>query len=120
MVILLYKKGRDPAFSNAYRPICLLNTLSKVFKNLVRASFLNELIGVTSSAENKFGFVKNNSAIDALFSVVRHMETQTYQWLVVASLDVKNAFNSARWDLILNELWRRELPPYLQAIWLYF
>lgn len=36
--------------------------------------------------------------------------------MVLVTLDVKNAFNSARWKLVMSELERRAAPPYLLNI----
>lgn len=115
-VVLLPKPGKDPECSDAYRPISLLSASSKLYEHLLRTRLMDELVEERALATNQFGFVRGKSTVDALAHVTKIRADNSVPWLVLVTLDVKNAFNSARWDLIKRELREKILPVYLQNI----
>ncbi|CAB0043027.1 unnamed protein product [Trichogramma brassicae] len=76
-------------------------------------------------SERKYGFRKGRSTIDAIEAIVstaryavasRRWHRGTKKYCAVVTLDVRNAFNSARWDNILAALRRLPVPDYLLRI----
>lgn len=68
IVIPIYKSG-NKSDTNNYRPITLLNSLSKVFENLINAQLLKFVVSHKILSENQYGFQKNKSTSDAIASV---------------------------------------------------
>lgn len=70
-------------------------------------------------AEHQYGFRTRRSTVDALHAVMKLVDRaaegtrRTREIPVVLALDVRNAFNSASWALILSELHHRGIAPYL-------
>ena len=66
-----------------------------------------------------YGFRRGKSTIDAMLDVKRTAKQwmrgprRTRKMCAFVLLDVRNAFNSARWDCILNALRDFEVPGYL-------
>ncbi|CAB0039254.1 unnamed protein product [Trichogramma brassicae] len=77
-------------------------------------------------SERQYGFRKGRSTIDAIEDVVSAAAREaiagkrwyrgTKKYCAVVTLDVRNAFNSARWDNILAALRRLLVPDYLLRI----
>ncbi|CAB0040059.1 unnamed protein product [Trichogramma brassicae] len=76
-------------------------------------------------SERQYGFRKGRSTIDAIEDIVstarytvagRRWHRGTKKYCAVVTLDVRNAFNSARWDNILAALRRLPVPDYLLRI----
>ncbi|KAJ8910522.1 hypothetical protein NQ315_012819 [Exocentrus adspersus] len=81
-----------------FRPICLLNSCKSK----------NEF------SERQYGFRRGKSTIQAVENVINIVrENQTDRWATLITVDVKNAFNSASWDIILRKLRRMGIPKYL-------
>lgn len=112
-VILLRKPGKDAERSDAYRPISLLSCTSKVYEHLISARLDAELEGKGILSENQYGFRKGRSTTDALTQVLKKALERTHTWLALVTLDVKNAFNSVRWEDIVEEMIRVGIPTYI-------
>ncbi|CAB0034435.1 unnamed protein product [Trichogramma brassicae] len=76
-------------------------------------------------SERQYGFRKGRSTIDAIEDIVstrpvcssrQEVAPGTKKYCAVVTLDVRNAFNSARWDNILAALRRLPVPDYLLRI----
>ncbi|CAB0034416.1 unnamed protein product [Trichogramma brassicae] len=76
-------------------------------------------------SERQYGFRKGRSTIDAIDDVIstareaiagKRWYRGTKKYCAVVTLDVRNAFNSARWDNILAALRRLLVPDYLLRI----
>jgi hypothetical protein len=74
---------------------------------------------------NQFGFRKNRDTLDAISLVVnkareamagKRCRNGEKQYCLNATLDNKNAFNSARWDRITEALFKMGVPGYIQKI----
>lgn len=114
-VVLLGKgKAVDPL--RAFRPICLLSTMGKLYERMIKARLEEELEKKGGLSERQFGFRKGRSTINAIKMVVDRVVNSKKRWVVVVALDIKNAFNSASWSRILKELKRRNIPLYLRNI----
>lgn len=120
--LVLLRKGKKPLDEpSSYRPLCLLNTVGKLFEKLIKIRLENWL-GVGGLSENQFGFRRGRSAIDALQKVMAIVDSngtgQLYKRKLCAmvSLDVANAFNSASWRRIDAALVGKNVPPYLRRV----
>jgi hypothetical protein len=111
-LVLLPKGGKPPDDPSAYRPLCMLNGLGKLLEKLILHR-LHGCIEPDGLSERQFGFRKGRSTIDAIETVVRGVRETLYRGsgsakasghAIFITLDVKNAFNSARWDRIMTAL----------------
>jgi retron-type reverse transcriptase len=101
-----------PKPSGGYRPLCLISVVAKVFERLILdrlEQFLEDpATGLLS--ENQYGFRKRRSTIDAVSHVVSTVRSawsgslKASRTVLMVCLDIKNAFNTARWDEILKAL----------------
>jgi len=117
-LVLLRKPGKALESPSAYRPLCMLDSVGKLFEKLLTGR-LREHLTKTGQAGNQFGFRPGKSTLDAMSRVRSAVQNangrgQAYNLFVgMVTLDVKNAFNSAPWDKILDALARKNTPPYL-------
>uniref|UniRef100_A0ABD2WSZ8 Reverse transcriptase domain-containing protein n=1 Tax=Trichogramma kaykai TaxID=54128 RepID=A0ABD2WSZ8_9HYME len=81
--------------------------------------------GPAGLADSQFGFRKRRSTVDAIQTVLstarsaisgKRWHRGIKKYCAIITLDVKNAFNSARWDKILAALSQMEVPAYLQRM----
>ncbi|CAK1597372.1 unnamed protein product [Parnassius mnemosyne] len=118
-LVLLKKEGRAADSPSAYRPICLLDEIGKLFERIVAGRLNRHLSRVGPDlADSQFGFRRERSTIDAIMRV-RSLSEQAISQGGVAlavSLDIVNAFNSLPWDAIKRALAHHQVPPYLQGI----
>uniref|UniRef100_A0ABD2W8C3 Reverse transcriptase domain-containing protein n=1 Tax=Trichogramma kaykai TaxID=54128 RepID=A0ABD2W8C3_9HYME len=124
-LVLLPKSGKPPDEPSSYRPLCMLDTADKILERIIcdRLEAFTERPGGLS--ERQYGFRKGRSTIDAIEDVIstareaiagKRWRRGTKKYCAVVTLDVRNAFNSARWDNILAALRRLLVPDYLLRI----
>lgn len=117
--LVLISKGKGDAESpSSYRPLCMLDTAGKLLERLIKPR-LNEAIQASGGLSNRqHGFRPGRSTIGALQNVVEAFEDAqqethfTRPVVVLATLDVKNAFNSLRWSDVLVALKNNFAVPY--------
>lgn len=122
--LVLISKGKgDPDSPSAYRPLCLLDTAGKLFEKLLKPRLIAAVQTSGDLSDRQYGFRRGRSTIGAIKEVVNaaQIAQQGNQYskkiVLLATLDVRNAFNSARWSDILNALERRfQIPAYLLRI----
>jgi len=120
-LVLLRKPGKALDNPSAYRPLCMLDSVGKLFEKLLTGR-LREHLTKSGQAVNQFGFRPGKSTLDAMSKVRSAYRNangrgQAYNLFVgMLTLDVKNAFNSAPWDKIIDALARKNTPPYLLNI----
>lgn len=115
-VVLLSKPARDPLLSSPYRPISILPALSKVWEHTCKIH-IERCLGRDPFHREQYGFKRGSSTIDALRRVCGIAERCKKEVVnVLATLDIKNAFNTARWRRILEEAKKRRLPGQLLNI----
>ncbi|XP_076301692.1 uncharacterized protein LOC143219705 [Lasioglossum baleicum] len=66
--VLLRKPGKDPSLIAAYRPICILNAIAKLFEYVLKGRF-TEFMGEQPFDKEQFGFTKGKSTIHAMDKV---------------------------------------------------
>lgn len=119
---LIPKPGRCQADPVKYRPICLLNALSKAVEHIVnlRISLFIETTGFLSESQHGFrGGRAAHSPISDILSLAeaqRALSRRTRGHCLVLLLDVKNAFNSVSLNTINSSLLSSGLPLYLRKL----
>lgn len=122
--LVLISKGKgDPDLPSAYRPLCMLDTAGKLLERLLKPR-LNEAINATGGlSDRQHGFRPGRSTIGALKDAVDAFEAAQQKThysrplILLATLDVKNAFNSLRWPDVIRALERKfHVPAYLSRI----
>lgn len=122
--LVLIPKGKgDPNSPSAYRPLCMLNTMGKLYEKLLQARLMTAVEDAGGLSNKQHGFRKGFSTIGAIKEVVQaahntqHGNRFSRNFLMLVTLDVKNAFNSASWKHILDALEHIfKIPVYLMAI----
>lgn len=118
-LVLLRKEGRDSESPSAYRPICLLDEVSKLFERIVAERLVGHLSRIGPDlADCQYGFRQQRSTVDAILRVRSLSEQVVPQGgvMLAVSLDIVNAFNSLPWYAIRAALVHHRVPPYLQCI----
>ncbi|CAK1602591.1 unnamed protein product [Parnassius mnemosyne] len=114
------EEGRQSADSpSAYRPICFLDEIGKLFERIVATRLNGHLSRVGPDlADSQFGFRRERSTVDAIIRVRSLSEQAVSQGGVALaiSLDIVNAFNSLPWGAIRSALAHHQVPPYLQGV----
>ena len=121
---MLIDKGKgDPNSASGNRPLCMLDTAGKVLEKLIRPRLQAAVTAGGDLSDKQFGFRRGKSTADAV-AVVREMfrtERQKNQFskevVLLATIDIKNAFNSAAWKNMVSPLRDKyNVPSYLLRI----
>lgn len=117
-LVLLHKPGRPAEDPSSFRPLCLLNTVGKLFEKIISRRLNRFLEDTGAISEKQYGSRRNRPAIGALKKLQEIVATANGGGLVVGmiALDVRNAFNSAPWNGILNSLRAMAVLDYLVSI----
>ena len=109
-LVLIPKAKAATGTPSSFRPLCMLDTTGKVLEKLIRARLTEAIVSAGDLSPQQHGFRSGHSTIDAIQEVVhavRRAEDHTH-WsrrvVLLVTLDVKNAFNSARWSDMLRAL----------------
>lgn len=124
-LVLLPKGQKPPEEPSSYRPICMLDTAGKTLERII-CNRLEEAVDKGGGlALHQYGFRRAHSAIDAIKIVVdaarfaiegKRWKRGAKKYCAVVTLDVKNAFNSAKWSCIHSALAKFRVPEYIQMI----
>lgn len=121
-LVLLRKETKPLKNPSLYRPICLINTIDKLFERIIKKRLEIHLQRTEGISDRQFGFMKGRSTIDAINSameVVNRAGTghlYNRELCTMVSLDVENAFYSVSWVRIEEVLVVKLVPPYLIRI----
>lgn len=121
-LVLLKKGDKPPDQPGAYRPISLLDVEGKVYEHMILARLKNEIQRTGGLSERQFGFREGRQTIDAINEVIKlaknaaSFSSSHRRLCAMITLDVKNAFNSASWQFILDDLKRRRIDNHLVHI----
>lgn len=114
--LILLRKGDKPiGIPSSYRPISLLDVEGKLYEQLLAGRLKQELKKSGDLSDRQFGFREGRQTVDAIKIVLdKAIEASDYasrnrRLCTVITLDVKNAFNSASWQIVLDELRKREV-----------
>lgn len=118
--LVLISKGKgNPELPSAYRPLCMLDTTGKVLEKLLKFRLSAEIRRAGDLSPKQYGFRSGMSTRNAILEVVEAVKrAESYnrfsrRVVLLVTLDVKNAFNSARWTNILEALASFRVPNYL-------
>lgn len=119
-LVLIGKGKGDPALPSFYRPLCMLDTAGKVLERLLRPRLLAAIAAAGNLSPRQYGFRVGRSTVDAIQEVAeatRRAENHNHhsrRIVLLVTLDVKNAFNSARWSNMIRALEHSfQVPKYL-------
>ncbi|CAB0035443.1 unnamed protein product [Trichogramma brassicae] len=124
-LVLLPKTGKPPNEPTSFRPICMLDVVGKMLERFICDHLQVFTESPSGLSDRQFGFRRGRSTIDVIVTVVsmarealrgRRWLGGTKEYCTVVMLDVKNAFNTARWKNILTALESIEMPAYLLKI----
>jgi hypothetical protein len=106
-LVLIDKPKKSPEEKTKCRPICLISVLGKLYENLINKRLMEDIEQCGGLGQKQFGFRKNRSTVDAIEEVlntVRRTNGEKPEWSALILVDVKNAFNTASWELIVKKL----------------
>lgn len=118
--LVLLPKGKGPV-GNC--PLCMLDILGKFFERILYARLETTTESPNGLGRHQYGFRKGRSTLDALAAVenIARDALNGDRWLggrkkycAIVTLDVKNAFNTAKWPVILNAMRNMGIPEYLR------
>lgn len=124
-LVLIPKKGKPLHEPSSYRPLCMLDTAGKILEKIIVARLEQYTEGPNGLSNYQYGFRKQRSTIDAIEKVtnIAKAALEGTRWrggdkeyCAVVTLDVKNAFNSAKWDATIRALIGIGASPYLVNI----
>lgn len=122
-LVLLPKTNRPLNDPSSYRPLCMLDTAGKILERIIHGRIEKVIEPLLS--EYQYGFRKGKSTIDAVDLVLNtarkaiagtRWKRGSKKYCLVATLDIKNAFNTVKWEVIMNSLLKMKVPAYLRNI----
>ena len=118
--LVLLRKGNKPLEdASSYRTICLLNTMGKLLEEMILQSLQEKMDGRNGLSENQFSFRKGRSTVDAIQAVVDIATKATRGtgkrkgFCAMISIDIRNTFYTARWNICIEAMVRKKVPDYL-------
>lgn len=105
-VVAIAKPNKDHTRTSSYRPISLLNSISKIFEKIVLHR-LNNYIELEQIFPNtQFGFRPQHSTTHQLARVVNHLKTsqQNQKSTGLVTLDIEKAFDSIWHDALIHKM----------------
>lgn len=112
-LVLIRKAGKPLDEPSSYRPLCMLNTIGKLFEKILDNRIRDFLETNDCLAPNQYGFRRGRSTIDAatrLREIVDGCRANVRNMVGLLTLDVRNAFNSAPWAGIIEAVTGKKLP----------
>lgn len=109
--LVLVSKGKgDPESPSAYRPLCMLDTAGKLLEILLKPRIHAALENAGGLSARQHGFRLGRSTIGAIEDVIEGVKAVqagnhfSKRIVLLATLDVRNAFNSATWADMIDAL----------------
>lgn len=120
-IVLLEKPRKNQRDPPAYRPVCLLNTMGKLFEGILNERIKKEIQEKDILSDKQFGFRKGRSTVDAIKIVTelagneirKRGDCRTRKMCILTTLDIRNAFNTANWEKVIDSLQRKGISQYL-------
>lgn len=117
-VIFFTKKNKVATSPGSYRPVCLLNTISKLFEKILYHRIIYYLKSKNVFHKKQYGFMEGVSTTDCLYDIINDVKNRKLanKYTALISLDFKSAFDMADWDLMIRSFERCNLPVYILYI----
>ena len=93
--------------------------MGKLLEEMILQRLQGHMVGENVLSENQFGFRKGRSTVDAIQAVVdiatkaRRGTGKRKGFCTLISIDIRNAFNTARWNICIEAMVRKKVPDYL-------
>ncbi|ERL95851.1 hypothetical protein D910_00461 [Dendroctonus ponderosae] len=114
---LIEKPKKSPDDPIKHRPICLIDEIGKVYERLINQRLLTEIQEKKNGFhQNQYGFRKGRSTTHAIKAIQDLVQLYKGMHCAMILLDVKNAFNTASWPVIMEQLEKAEISAYLRNI----
>ncbi|XP_039761416.1 uncharacterized protein LOC120634709, partial [Pararge aegeria] len=118
-LVLLRKEGRSPDSPSAYRPIVLIDEVSKMLERVL-ASRINQHLALQGPdlSEHQYGFRVGKSTIDAVGALKSFCEgaQKESDGVLAVSLDIANAFGTLPYSVVEEALQYHRVPLYLRRM----
>ena len=118
--LVLLRNGNKPLEdASSYRPICLLDTMGKLLAKMVLQRLQGHMVGENGLSENQLGFWKGRSTVDTIQAVVdiatkaRRGTGKRNGFCALISIDIRNAFNTAKWNICIEAMVQKRVLDYL-------
>lgn len=122
-LVLLSKGKGNSTQPSAYRPLCMLNVAGKLFEKMLKPRLAAAIENSGGLSKRQYGFRPGKSTLGAIEDVIASVkqtrcETNFLRRVVLlATLDIRNAFNSLRWANIIEAIQNIfEVPGYLLKV----
>lgn len=105
IIKLKYKKGNRDELKN-YRPITILNSISKIFEKVLKTRITNFATECDMISKEQFGFKKGVSTEDAVLYLTTKIQGNITKGntTMAMSLDISKAFDSIPHDILFRKL----------------
>lgn len=122
--LTLISKGKgNPERAEAYRPLCMLDTAGKLLERMIKPRLAAAVNNARGLSPRQYGFRPGRSTLGAIQDVVNSVEearngsAYTQRIVLLALLDIRNAFNSVRWlDIVRTLEMRFQTPEYIMRL----
>ena len=118
-LVLLRKGNKLLRNASSYKPICILDAVVKLLKELILQRLQILLVGENSLSKNQFRLRKGRSTVDTIQAVVniasnaRKGTGKRRGFCALISIDISNAFNTAKWNICMEAMVQKKVPDYL-------
>lgn len=114
-VIPILKSGKPPSDAHSYRPISLLNAMSKILEKIIYHRLGNCIESIGLLPDFQFGFRKGHSTTHQAMRIKQFIiNNKRRKWSSgVVLLDIEKAFDSIWHDGLIYKLIKLKLPTYL-------
>ena len=114
-VISILKPGKDPPLPSYYRPISHLDTIGKVFENILLSRILSEVSRRVLLRDEQFGFRPKHSTSLQLARLIERVSKNLGERRLTGAvfLDVAKAFDTVCDDGLAYKLMALNFPSYL-------
>lgn len=116
--VAIPKQGKDHTQSKGYRPISLINTLSKIFERIIHSHLKTWLDESAIIPQEQFGFRRGHSTTHQLKRVsdIIDQKLGAKKSVGIMTLDIEKAFDSVWQEGLIHKLIRKRCPPFLIRI----